>query len=65
VKDAHKRGIDVTLASASAAELTLSPMAARYTMHNDLARQALFDCALAILVPARRQRRRLLPRPLG
>jgi hypothetical protein len=41
VKDAQKRGIDATLATASAAELTSLADAARYTMHNDLARQAL------------------------
>ena len=41
VKDAERRGLDVTLASASAAELTSLADAARYTRHNDLARQAL------------------------
>jgi hypothetical protein len=41
VRDAEKRGVDVTLASASAAELTSLADAARYTKRNDLARQAL------------------------
>jgi hypothetical protein len=41
VKDAERRGIDATLASASAAELASLADAARYTKHNDLARQAL------------------------
>jgi hypothetical protein len=41
VKDAERRGLDATLASASAAELTSLADAARYTRHNDLARQAL------------------------
>jgi hypothetical protein len=41
VKDAERRGIDATLASASAPELTSLADAARYTKHNDLARQAL------------------------
>jgi TolA-binding protein len=41
IKDAEKRGIDATLASASAAELTSLADAARYTKRNDLARQAL------------------------
>ena len=41
VKDAEKRGLNVTLASASPAELTSLADAARYTKHNDLARQAL------------------------
>jgi hypothetical protein len=41
VKDAEQRGLDVTLASASPAELTLLADAARYTRRNHLARQAL------------------------
>jgi hypothetical protein len=41
VKDAERRGLDATLASSSAAELTSLADAARYTKHNDLARQAL------------------------
>jgi hypothetical protein len=41
VKDAERRGLDVTLASASAAELTSLADAARYTRNTDLARQAL------------------------
>jgi len=41
VKDAERRGLDVTLASASAAELTSLADAARYTRRSDLARQAL------------------------
>ena len=41
VKDAERRGLDRTLASTSAAELTALADAARYTHHNDLARQAL------------------------
>jgi transmembrane sensor len=41
VKDAQNRGIDATIASASAAELTSLADAARYTKHSDLARQAL------------------------
>jgi hypothetical protein len=41
VKDAERRGLDVTLASASPAELTLLADAARYTRRSDLARQAL------------------------
>ena len=41
VEDAERRGLEATLASASAAELTSLADAARYTRHNDLARQAL------------------------
>jgi len=41
VKDAERRGLDVTLAAASAAELTALADAARYTKQTDLARQAL------------------------
>ena len=41
VKDAERRGLDGALASASAADLTALADAARYTQHNDLARQAL------------------------
>jgi len=41
VKDAEDRGLDVTLARASAAELTLLADAARYTRRYDVARQAL------------------------
>ena len=41
VKDAEGRGLDVTLASASAADLTALADAARYTKRSDLARQAL------------------------
>lgn len=41
VKDAERRGLDETLAGASAAELASLADAARYTKHNDLARQAL------------------------
>ena len=41
VQDAERRGVDATLASASAAELTALADAARYTKHNDLARQSL------------------------
>ncbi len=41
VKDAERRGLDATLAGASAAELASLADAARYTKHNDLARQAL------------------------
>jgi hypothetical protein len=41
VQDAEWRGIDVTLASASAANLTSLADAARYTKRNDLARQTL------------------------
>jgi hypothetical protein len=43
VKDAEHRGIDVTLARASAAELTALADAARYTRQNDLARKALLE----------------------
>ena len=41
VRQAEKRGLDVTLASASAADLGALADAARYTKRNDLARQAL------------------------
>ena len=41
VMDAERRGLDVTLASATAGELTALADAARYTRRNDLARQAL------------------------
>ena len=41
VQDAERRGIDVLLAGASAAELSSLADAARYTKRNDLARQAL------------------------
>jgi hypothetical protein len=41
VKDAERRGIDVTLASASAANLTSLADAARYMKRNDLAHQTL------------------------
>jgi hypothetical protein len=41
VRDAEERGMDATLASASAADLTSLADAARYTRRNDLARQAL------------------------
>jgi TolA-binding protein len=41
IKDATDRGLDVTLAQASAAELTALADAARYTRRNDVARQAL------------------------
>ena len=41
VKDAERRGLDLTLTSASAADLTSLADAARYTRHNHLARQAL------------------------
>jgi len=41
VKDAQGRGIDATLAGASAADLISLADAARYTQRNDLARQAL------------------------
>jgi hypothetical protein len=43
VQDAERRGLDATLASASAAELTALADAARYTKHNDLARQSLLS----------------------
>jgi hypothetical protein len=41
VKDAENRGLDATLASASAADLTSLADAARYTRHDGLARRAL------------------------
>jgi hypothetical protein len=41
VKDAESRGLDATLARASAAELTWLGDAARYTRRDDVARQAL------------------------
>ena len=41
VKDAEDRGLDLTLARASAAELTSLADAGRYTRRNDVARQAL------------------------
>ncbi len=41
VKDAEQRGLDGTLASASAADLTSLADAARYTRRSDVARQAL------------------------
>ena len=41
VQDAERRGLDVLLASASAADLASLADAARYTKRNDLARQAL------------------------
>jgi len=41
VKDAEARGLDVTLAQASAADLTALADAARYTRRYDVARQAL------------------------
>jgi hypothetical protein len=41
VRAAEQRGIDATLAGASAADLTALADAARYTRRNDLARQAL------------------------
>lgn len=41
VEDAERRGIDGTLASAGAAELTSLADAARYTRRNDVARKAL------------------------
>jgi TolA-binding protein len=41
VKDAEARGLDVTLAQASAAELTSLADAARYSRRYDVARQAL------------------------
>jgi hypothetical protein len=43
VKDAEDRGIDATLARASAAELTSLADAARYTRRYDMARQALLQ----------------------
>jgi hypothetical protein len=41
VRDAERRGLDATLAGASADELTALADAARYTRRNELARQAL------------------------
>jgi TolA-binding protein len=41
VKDAEQRGLDATLASAAAADLTSLADAARYIRRNDVARQAL------------------------
>lgn len=41
VRDAERRGLDATLAGASAADLTALADAARYIRRNDLARQAL------------------------
>jgi hypothetical protein len=41
IADAEERGLDTTLAQASAADLSVLADAARYTKHHDLARQVL------------------------
>jgi hypothetical protein len=65
VKDAERRGLDVTLASASAAELTSLADAARYTRHNDLARQALLGLRGSFSRNGARQRCSVFPGPDG